>query len=284
VWLLGQYFSWKLNQIIVLGFAISLSSTAVIIKILLDKDELGCRAGRNVLGILLVQDIIIVPMLIIINYLGGKKPDTIEITRQIIGGIVIIGVLAYILKKKEIKLPFKNIIEKDYEIQVFVAFTLCFGLSVLTSFFHLSAALGAFIAGILITSTKSTRWVYDSLHAFKIIFVALFFVYIGMLIDLNFLKQNFLAIIFLALSILIINSFINIVVMRIFGESWKDSIYGGALLAQIGEFSFILITSAYYLNIISDYVYQVTVSVIALSLLASPFWITIAKKITKYCN
>ena len=85
----------------------------------------------------------------------GKKPETAEVTRQIIGGLLIIGIILYILKKKQIRLPFRHIIEKDHEIQVFVAFTLCFGLAIISSFFHLSAALGAFIAGILMTSTKS---------------------------------------------------------------------------------------------------------------------------------
>jgi CPA2 family monovalent cation:H+ antiporter-2 len=174
VWLLGQYFSWKINQVVMLGFVISLSSTAVIVKLLKERKELYTKTGKNVIGVLLAQDVLIVPMIIVLGYLGGDKQDIILLLKQIIGGILIVGVIIFILVKKEIKLPFMEYISKDHEMQVFVAFALCFGFSILTALFGLSSALGAFIAGIVLSSTKSTQWVHDSLNAFKIVFVALF--------------------------------------------------------------------------------------------------------------
>jgi CPA2 family monovalent cation:H+ antiporter-2 len=190
VWLLGQYFNWNLNQVVMLGFVISLSSTAVIVKLLQERNEMQTKAGQNVLGVLLVQDVLIVPMIIILGYMSGEKPDTSDVLKQIFGGIFITGIIIYILKKKEIKLPFMGFLRKDHEMQVFVAFALCFGFSIITALLGLSSALGAFVAGIILASTKSTKWVHDSLHAFKIMFVALFFVSVGMLIDLKFLQEN----------------------------------------------------------------------------------------------
>jgi len=284
VWAISNFFDWKLNQVVMLGFVISLSSTAVIVKLLQERDELHSKAGQNVLGILLAQDVLIVPMLIILGYLGGHKPEQSEVIKQIIGGILIVAVIVYILKKKEIKLPFRGYIRKDHEMQVFIAFTLCFGFSTLTALLGLSSALGAFVAGMVLSAAKSTKWVHDSLSAFKIMFVALFFVSVGILIDLDFLKQNIATIGILVLLVFVINNTINLFVMRIFCKDWKISIYAAALLSQIGEFSFILGSTGYYMGIIQDYAYQLIISTIAISLLLSPFWINASRKLSGYTN
>jgi CPA2 family monovalent cation:H+ antiporter-2 len=278
---LGQYFGWKINQVVMLGFVISLSSTAVIVKLLKERNELYTKTGKNVIGVLLAQDVLIVPMLIILRYLGGDKQDILLLFKQIIGGILIIGVIVYILIKKEIKLPFMKYLRKDHEMQVFVAFTLCFGFSILTALFGLSSALGAFIAGIVLSSTKSTRWVHNSLNAFKIVFVALFFVSVGMLIDLEFLKENLVTIGVLVLAVFLINNTINVFMIHIFSKDWKISFYAGALLSQIGEFSFILGSTGYYSGIIKNHSYQLIISTIALTLLISPLWISLTRKLIK---
>jgi CPA2 family monovalent cation:H+ antiporter-2 len=172
-------------------------------------------------------------------------------------------------------------LRKDHEMQVFVAFTLCFGFSILTALFGLSSALGAFIAGIVLSSTKSTRWVHNSLNAFKIVFVALFFVSVGMLIDLEFLKENLVTIGVLVLAVFLINNTINVFMIHIFSKDWKISFYAGALLSQIGEFSFILGSTGYYSGIIKNHSYQLIISTIALTLLISPLWISLTRKLIK---
>lgn len=281
VWLLGQYFNWKINQVVMLGFVISLSSTAVIVKLLKEREELYTKTGKNVIGVLLAQDVLIVPMIIILGYLGGDKQDIILLLKQIIGGILIVGVIIYVLVKKEIRLPFMKYLGRDHEMQVFVAFTLCFGFSILTALFGLSSALGAFIAGIVLSSTKSTQWVHNSLNAFKIVFVALFFVSVGMLIDLQFLKENFTIIVLLVLAVFLINNTINVFMIHIFSKDWKISFYAGALLSQIGEFGFILGSTGYYSGIIKNHSYQLIISTIALSLLISPLWISLTRRLIK---
>lgn len=281
IWLLSFFFNWELNQIIMLGFVISLSSTAVIIKLLQERNELKTKAGQFALGILIAQDILIVPMLIIMGYLGGHRPEKIELIKQVIGGLLLIGLVVYVILKKEIKLPFRSILKKDHEMQVFVAFSLCFGFSIIAALFGLSAALGAFVGGIVLSATKSTEWVHNSLSAFKTMFVALFFVSVGMLIDLKFLYNNALTIGTLVLIVFILNSTINVVILRIFCKDWKVSIYAAALLSQIGEFSFIISSTGFYSGIIKEYAYQLTISTIALTLLLSPFWIELSRRIIK---
>ena len=258
-----------------------MSSTAVIVKLLDEKKEINSRIGQIVLGILLVQDILFVPMLIVIGYMGGESPKNTELIKQVVGGVLIIGIIFLILIKKQIKLPFRKYIIRDHELQVFVAFTLCFGFSFVTAYLGLSAALGAFVAGMLVSSSKSTEWVYKSLLSFKVIFVALFFVSIGMLIDLNFIKTNYQIIILMIILVFIINNFINTLVIKAFGSTWGESIYGGALHAQIGEFSFILGSAGYLAGIIGKYSYDLIINIIAISLMLSSLWIYLIHSILK---
>lgn len=281
VWLIGQYYDWSLARILTLGFVVSLSSTAVIVKLLQDSGEMDHVVGQNVLGILLVQDVLIVPMLITLNYLSGQETSMTEIWMQIIGGLLLIGFVVFLFFRGEFKLPFHKTLKHDHEIQIFFAFGLCFGFSMITGFFGLSTALGAFVAGIFVATSKSTEWFHKSLYSFKVIFVALFFISIGMLINIKFLWEHIAIILALVGVVLLTNLFINALIMRGFKMSWKDSLYAGALLSQIGEFSFVLGQIAYFNEIITDFAYQMIVAVISLTLLLSPVWIGLTKNITQ---
>ena len=274
---IGFFFDWPTNQIIVLGFVISLSSSAVIIKLLQDSNESKTQIGENIISILLMQDILIVPMLIATNYLGGQLPSTSEIVLQLIGGLLLIACMVWVLSKKAFSIPFSKAFERDHELQVFFACIICFGFASLTAYFGLSAALGAFVAGMSVHAAQSTEWFHDSLHSFRVIFIALFFISVGMLIDLGFILANWGVISLLLIAVYLTNHLINALGLHYFGRNWINSFYGGALLAQIGELGFVLISSAYSAAIISDFAYQLTIVTIALTLLASPFWIALTK-------
>jgi CPA2 family monovalent cation:H+ antiporter-2 len=279
---IGHFYAWSIERSVVLGFVLALSSSAVIIKILQDKHIINSRLGKNILSILLTQDIIIVPLLIITSLLGGRSTPTESIVLMIIGGIGIIAILVYIYVKKSIRLPFSKRIENDKELQLFLAILFCFGGALITSFLNLSAALGAFVGGMAIHVAKSTEWIHDTLHSFRILFVALFFVSIGLQIDFNFLVDNYVQISIILLSVYLINNVINTLILRVFKSSWKEAILGGAYLAQIGELSFLLSFSAYSMNIIGDYSYNFSICLISLTLVISPFWITMTDKAVEY--
>lgn len=280
IFAIGHFFNWSLEQIIVIGFVISLSSSAVVIKLLEDNNEINTSIGQNVISILLMQDMLIVPLLIITELLSGLRPTNTEMIMQIGGGLFIILIFIFILKKGKIKLPFSKWMEKDHELQVFIAILFSFGFASFTSFLGLSAALGAFFAGIIVHATDTKEWFHDSLHSFRVSFVSMFFVSVGMLIDLHFLASNILIISLLVLSVFLTNHFINTFTLHLFCKNWRNSIYGGALLAQIGELSFILATTAYLRNVIDVLIYQLIISTISITLLLSPFWILATKKIT----
>lgn len=276
---LGLWLSWPPERIVLLGFVTSLSSTAVIVKLLRDTGELNRKEGQDVLGILLAQDLIIIPMLIIIGLMGGEPPGIRELGIQIAGAIAIIAVLLWALSRESLHLPFGNYLKGDHEIQVFAALLICLGLSLLTGLAHLSTALGAFTAGILVTAAKETQWVHSSLGPFRVVFVALFFVSVGLLVDITFISSHLTQVILLVLLVLISNTFLNGAILRMLGYRWRESLYAGAILAQIGEFSFVLAAVGFANGIISDIAYQYTIAIIAISLLLSPFWITASRHI-----
>lgn len=277
--MIGAFLDWSLNQIIVVGCIISLSSSAVVIKLLQDNNETQTEIGQSVISILLVQDILIVPMLILTSYLGGSSPSGSDIILQVCGGLLLIGGIIWVLRKKEFTLPFSKRMKNDHEMQVFLAIFTCFGFAVLTAIFGMSAALGAFVGGMVVHAARSTEWIHDSLHSFRVVFVAVFFASVGMMIDISFLMENWDIIILIIMAVYIGNHFVNSLVIHYFGRDWKMSLYGGALLAQIGELSFVLASTAFYSEIITSFEYQLTIIVISLTLLISPFWISLTKKI-----
>jgi len=281
VWLLGLWLDWPVARSILLGFVISLSSTAVVLKILQDWGELESDVGQNVLGVLLVQDLAIIPMLIIIGFLGGEAPTLTTIALEIVGGVLMLILFAWLIIRDSVHLPLSNWLNNDHEMQVFAAFIICFGLALITGLLGLSTALGAFAAGMLVASARETQWVHHSLEPFRVVFVTLFFVSIGMLVDPHFLIKNWMQISLLVFAVYLTNTFLNAVVLRILGERWDSSLYAGALLSQIGEFSFVLAAVGLQARIISQYGYQMVIEVIAISLLLSPFWIMLMRKILR---
>ena len=277
---LGWWLDWPLARTILVGFVISLSSTAVVFKLLSDFKEQQTATGRQVSSILLTQDLALIPMMIIIALVGGTTPSVAEIGLQVFGGILIMLMFIWLIRAGEINLPFLRLLEDDKEMQVFAALGMCFGLALITGLFNLSSALGAFLAGMLVAASRSTQWIHHSLLPFHVAFVAVFFVSIGMLVDLQFLLDEWPLILTLVFIALVINSVINAGALRLLGVEWRPALYAGALLAQIGEFSFVLAAVGRQAEIISDYGYSLAIEVIAISLIVSPIWITTVKKLT----
>lgn len=278
---IGMILNWPLNRIILLGFVISLSSTAVVLKILRDKNELNTRIGQNVLTILIMQDIAVIVMVLVLSFMTEQSYIAGKLL-HLAGTAGFLVALLLIVTRKNFSIPFIGMIKRDHELQVFAAFILCFGIASVSALFGLSAAIGSFIAGFIVAGAKETEWVQNTLSSFRVIFVALFFVSVGMLIDLGFLFKNYLTLLSLVFAVLVINTFINAGIIRMFDSTWKESIYSGSILAQIGEFSYILAAIGLASGIISQFGYQSTILIISLTLLVSPLWMMTVKWL--FCN
>lgn len=277
--LVGWWLEWSWPRIILIGFIISLSSTAVVLNYLRETHQLNTKIGQDSLGILLAQDIALIPMLISISALSGEKIDDGVMALQVIGGVLMLALMVWMSMQKHVHIPLGKQLKSDHELQVFFAFALCLGLALCTALFHLSTALGAFIAGMLVGVARETNWVHHRLEPFRVVFVAVFFISIGMLVDVGFVLGNWELILAMVLAVFFGNTVINATVLRLLGDPWRYSIYAGAHLAQIGEFSFVLAVAGLQSELISTYAYQFAVAVIALSLLLSPSWIALVGRI-----
>lgn len=273
MWGVGALFGWPINRVVVLGFIIALSSSAIVIKLLEERKLLDTSLGQDVLSILLMQDIVIVPLLIICSLMGGSEIETFGILKMLAGGVCLMLVLTYIYVKQTIRLPLSEHFRSDHELQVFGAIAFCFGGALFALLFGLSPALGAFVGGMVMHAAQSTDWIHNTLHSFRVLFVSVFFVSIGLQIDFAFILAHISAIAMTLVAVYLVNHVLNMVVLRLFNESWHDAFIGGALLAQIGELSFLLASAGQALGIINEFSYQFTISLISLTLIASPFWI-----------
>ncbi len=273
MWGIGYYLVWSPTTILLTGFIISLSSSAIIFQYLSRNGEINSPVGLITSGVLLIQDILIVPMMLTLNFLARGAVEPAELVKVTIGAVLIVAFLRTAFMKKLFKIPFKKDLLDDHDLQLFIGFSLCFGMAWVTHWFGLSAALGAFAAGIVIGLDKSTRWLGRSLEPFRVFFLAFFFMSIGLQMHLDFIRENSGTILFVALSVLVINSLVNAVVFRAMGQSWRDSVYAGALLSQIGEFSFVLMTLALDLGLVGSYTHQITLAVIALTMVMTNIWI-----------
>ncbi len=281
IFLLGIFMEWKLVRVILIGFVISISSTAVVIKLLHEWNQHNTQVGRNVIGVLLVQDIALIPMIIVLDLMQGESAPVKEIVLQLTGGSLLVIMIAYLLRKKEVHLPFLNYFKGHKELQIFTALAICFGLAMGTELFKLSPYLGAFVAGIYVRSTRETDWIHITLEPFYIFFVAIFFVSVGMMLDLKFLVNNWGIILLLVGLVFILNTAVNTGMMRLLGESWKESLLGGAMLAQVGEFSFVILSVGERTGVVTNFTYQIILALITVTLILSPAWILFFRRITR---
>ena len=281
IFVLGLFLEWKLIRVLLIGFVISISSTAVVIKLLQEWKQHNTHVGRNVIGVLLVQDIALIPMIIVLDLMQGESAPVKDIVLQLIGGILLVFMIVYLLRKKEVHLPFMNYFRGHKELQIFTALALCFGMAMATELLKLSPYLGAFAAGIYIRSTRETDWIHITLEPFYVFFVAIFFVSGGMMLDLNFLLENWGIILLLVCLVFGLNTAVNTGIMRVLGETWKESLLGGAMLAQVGEFSFVILAVGGQSGIVTNYTYQTILALITVTLILSPGWISIFKRLTR---
>jgi CPA2 family monovalent cation:H+ antiporter-2 len=225
--------------------------------------------------VLLAQDLAVIPMLIVIGLFGKGGIDGGTVLLQLLGGALALALLTWIVLGKNLQLPFSGRLRGDREMQIFVAFALCLGFALLAEGFQLSASLGAFLAGLLVGAARDTEWVADRMEPFRVVFVALFFVSVGLLVSVDFVVEHAALVGFITLAVLVGNTAINALIFRTLGDRWRYSLYAGAHLAQIGEFSFVLIAVGLSRGLITAFEYQLVIAVISASLLLSPAWIAL---------
>jgi monovalent cation:H+ antiporter-2, CPA2 family len=276
--LIGRLYHWHTKEVLLFTFIISLSSSAITLDYLEKNRELGQPLGVLTSGILVLQDFLIVPMLLTINFLGNKTLSSYTILSLIASLVLISFLLREIVLKRRIQFPFPAALKNDHELQVFVGLLFCFGFAWTTQLINLSAAIGALIAGIVIAQSTAMKWLEGHLIPFRVFFLSLFFLSIGLQINIDFLRQHLYLILLIVAVILLINSAINAIVFRMLGESWRNSLYAGALLSQIGEFSLVLSIVAKNQQMVNAFWYQLSLAVVSATMLFTAIWINIIRR------
>lgn len=279
MYFVGSYAGWKITTIVLTAFTISISSSAIVFQYLARTGQIKSQLGMITCGVLLMQDILVIPMMLALNFMSGAAVSAVQLIKVCAGGVLMILFLKGALTKKLFKIPMQKEITADHELQVFIGFTICFTMAWISGWFGLSTAFGAFASGILIGHDKATHWLGSSLIPFRVFFMAFFFLAVGLQLDINFFIQNAGTIILISFSVLFINSLINTILFKLTKNSWRDSLYAGALLSQIGEFSFILMTMAASLKLVENHTYQITLAVITSTMMLTTIWLIIIQQL-----
>jgi monovalent cation:H+ antiporter-2, CPA2 family len=277
----GWWLGWAWSRIVLVGFVISLSSTALVLNYLRETGQMDAKIGKDSLGILLAQDLAVIPMLIVIDIFADGGVDRSTMLLQGIGAVAAGSLLFWIARSDNIHLRLVGRMKTDPELQIFLAFLLCLGFAFLAEAFELSAALGAFLAGMLLGAARETGWVADRLEPFRVVFVAVFFVSVGLLVKLDFVLEHVTLVLLVTAAVLLGNTLISALIFRALGEAWRYSLYAGAHLAQIGEFSFVLAAVGRKAHLITQFDYQLTIAVITASLILSPAWVNLIGRLQR---
>jgi len=265
-WLLG----WPWQAGLLFGFIISMSSTAVVLTMLKDSGELNSSFGQNALGVLLMQDMAIVPIMIILGMMGEGEVSVEAVSVQVVGGVLLVSLAFWLMLKPGWHIP--ESLKLTLDRKIMMGLLLCFSSAALTAWIGLSAPFGAFLAGMILNASDQAEWVEEHLRSLYVVFVAIFFMSVGMLVDIPFILSNLGSVALVTLAVFVLNSGINTLVLRTLGETWSMSLLTGGLLSQIGELSFLLASLGVSIGLLNTEGHQMAIAVIALSLMLSPFW------------
>ena len=282
-----QLFGFDLGTAVFLGFLFSLSSTAVVLKILQEKGEVESPHGRSILSILIFQDIIVIPMMLVTPLLAQKEmSDMFAILNTTLKGIVVVCsaiVLASLIVPKLLHVVAET---RSRELFLFSVVVVCFMVASITSSIGLSVALGAFLAGLVISESEYSYQAVSNVLPFSGVFTSLFFVSVGMLLDVNFLLEHPLQITAITLAIILAKSVIASSASFLLGLPLRTIIIVGLSLNQVGEFSFILSKVGLANGLLTDTVYQYFLAVSILTMGLTPLMMKLANKLgdkaTKY--
>ncbi len=259
---------WDLNHALFVGMLASLSSTAIVMKVLSDRKEIDSPHGRAALGILIFQDLIVIPMMMITPILAGDTTSSPSVIRLVLGGILIIAVV-YIASRYVIPYLLHYAARlRNREMFLFIVIGTCLLIAYLTSSIGLSMALGAFLAGLIISESEYSMHAMYNMIPFRDIFSAFFFISIGMIFDISYLLSHPVEVVLLVIAIILIKYLTGTLAALASGLPARSSVLTGISLSQIGEFSFILATSGLTVGIFASEQFQLflDVSVVTMGL------------------
>jgi len=257
---------------LVLGGVFAMSSTAILTKMLADRLELNSPHGRQIVGILLFQDLAVVPLLIVIPALAhGTETLLLALGLAIIKAAVVLTILLSFGQR--LMRPWFTLVARQKSSELFAlnVLLITLGLAWVTELAGLSLALGAFLAGMLISETEYRYQVEQDIKPFRDVLLGLFFVTVGMLLDIRTFIESWYWIVGLLMLVFVIKTAVVVGVGRLFGTDSAVSLKSGLALAGAGEFGLVLLALAAQFTIVDDVRMQIALATLILSMLLSPF-------------
>ena len=269
-----------MTQAIFFGFLFALSSTAIVLKTYIDRAEVDAPHGRAAVGILLFQDLSIVPMMLMIPILSGRDASsTSQIVVTFLIAVVAIAVI-YLATRRLVPYLLHHIVRlRSPEVFISSVVLICLGTSFLTAQVGLSLAIGAFIAGMVLSESEYNHQIIADILPFRDVFNSLFFISIGMLLSVGALTSNIVVVIFWVAGLIAFKALIALAVVRVLGYSLRIAMMTALGLSQVGEFSFILAKTGVPQGLLSDLDYQRFLATSIISMIATPFLIKAAPRI-----
>ena len=269
------------EESIFVGFLFSLSSTAIVLKVLQDRNEITAPQGRNALAILIFQDIIVVPMMLFTPIIAGQSGNVgYSILMLLLKTAVVI--LITIVSARYLVPRLMHSIAKTNSKELFLitTITICFAVAFLTSQAGLSLALGAFLAGLIVSESEYSHQATSVILPFRELFTSFFFISVGMLLDLQFFVDNVWTILLILLAVFFAKSIIAALAVAVLKHPPRTVLLTGLALFQVGEFAFILSKVGIEYDLLSPEVNQYFLAVSIISMLLTPFVIIFSENIT----
>lgn len=265
------------GRAVFLGFVVALSSTAIVLKLYDDRRETDTPHGRVVLGILLFQDFLIVPMIVLTPVLGGEAgAGPAELAVRFGGSLLAIGAVVIVARKVAPALFDRIARTRIRETFVLGSLGICLALAWVTHALGFSLALGAFIAGLLVSETEYSHQAIADVAPFRDVFASIFFVSVGMLVDLRFAAAHLPAILGLAAGVLVLKGLVAGGAVAALGLPSRVRILVGLGLAQVGEFSFLLMEVGRLHGLLAGEAYQLLLGAVVLTMLVTPLLVRAA--------
>lgn len=268
----SYFYDMNVQEAVFVGFLTALSSSALVLKILQERSELTSNYGRTVLGILIFQDLLLVPLLLLANLLSS---DNVDIGREVVIMFVkAVGIIILVFVGNRWFMPrlLRLIaLTKNQELFMMSILLICLSVALLTSHLGLSLAFGAFLAGLMVSRSEFSHNAFGNLIPFKDTFTSFFFVSIGMLLDVQFVIDNLWIVLFTVVLVIGVKTIVAGATGFLLGHTFRGTVVVGLALAQVGEFSFLLAKIGFNTNIIGEYFYQLFLAVAVLTMALTPF-------------
>lgn len=286
---IGKAFKQSWEESIFIGCLLSMSSTAIVLGLLGKKGETHSPHGKLSISILIFQDIVAIPMIILTPLLASKTGSEAQFDFSsvwlLFKSLIIIFTVFISAQHLIPKLLLAVARTKNKELFLLTVLSLCFGVAWLTSSLGLSLTIGAFLAGLLLSESEYSNEAISHIFPFQALFISFFFVSVGMLLDLDFVFHQPVLIIALVLSVIALKAVVATIAAVALRMPIRTSVLVGVTLSQIGEFAFVLAKTGSSFNLVNHDFYQLFLAVSLLTLAISPFLInsapTIANVISK---